>query len=106
VDWAADGRSLFVSSQSATSSTLLTWTWKATPYPLGSTWSVANLGDRRAEWPRTRHRRHDKRHQRLDDRKFLTVKPAQTVREKLRYCATHHNWYGPHGKMMSRAIER
>src|ERR1700722_10771009 len=48
---------------------------------LGPTWD-RNLCDRGAQRPRASHRRHDKRQQRLDDRKFLTVnrQPARNVK--------------------------
>ena len=74
VNWAPDGKSFFVSSQSPTSSTLLHVDLDGHATPLwDQRGGLANLRGPRAERARTRHRRYYKRQQRLDDRKFLKI---------------------------------
>jgi len=68
------GKSLFVSSQSPTSSTLLRVDLQGHAHAsLGPTRGVANLGDHCAERPRTSHPGYDKRQQCLDNREFLII---------------------------------
>ncbi len=72
VNWAADGQSLFVSSQSPTSSTLLHVDLEGHATPLWDqrgAWRIKR--GPRAERARTCHRRQYRRPQRLHDRKFL-----------------------------------